>query len=157
MIHLMKYTYMMEPDKIKEELNKLWIRYQKILDNKNSTWEEINEARAILYLTGQIYCENIAVKAIERRLHLLKEKLSLIKFFDLIDKKSPELNKLREDELFVKLEKFYNVIKEFKNKYTKGKYYIDEERFLEKYKDKNPDKELSMGYKGQFSKDKKEY
>lgn len=151
----MKYTYLMQPDKIKEELDKLWTRYQKILDNKNSTWEEINEARAILYLTGQIYCENIAVKAIERRLHLLKEKLSLIKFFDIVDKKSPELSRFREDELFVKLERFYNIIKEFKNKYTKGKYYIDEERFLEKYQDKNPDKQLKMGYKGEFGKDRK--
>lgn len=155
MIQLMKYTYLMQPEKIKEELDLLWKRYQKILDNSNSSWEEINEARAILFLTGQTYCENIAVKAIERRLHLLKEKLSLIKFFDVIDKKSPELSKLRDDELFVKLEKFYNIIKEFKNRYTKGKYYIDEERFMEKYGEKNPDKELKMGYKGEFGKDKR--
>lgn len=153
MIHLMKYTYLMQPEKIKKELDKLWKRYQEILDNPDSTWEEINEARAILFLTGQTYCENIAVKAIERRLHLLKEKLNLIQFFDVIDKKSPELNNLREDELFAKLEKFYNIIKEFKNKYTKGKYYIDEERFLEKYGEKNPNKELNLGYKGEFEKD----
>jgi hypothetical protein len=152
MIQLMKYTYLMQPDKVKKELDSLWKRYQEILDNPNSTWEEINEARAILFLTGQTYCENIAVKAIERRLHLLKEKLSLIKFFDIIDKKSSELSKLREDELFVRLERFYNIIKEFKNRYTKGKYYIDEERFLEKYEEKNPDKELKMGYKGEFNK-----
>ena len=155
MIQLMKYTYMMEPEKIKKELDKFWKRYQYILENKNSTWEEMNEARAILFLTGQIYCENIAVKAIERRLHLIKDKLSLIKFFDLIDKKSPELSKFREDELFVKLENFYIIIKEFKNKYTKGKYYIDEERFLKRYEEKNPDKELKIGYKGEFGKDKK--
>ena len=153
MIHLMKYTYLMQPEKIKKELDKLWRRYQEILDNPDSTWEEINEARAILFLTGQTYCENIAVKAIERRLHLLKEKLNLIQFFDVIDKKSPELNNLREDELFAKLEKFYNIIKEFKNKYTKGKYYIDEKRFLEKYGEKNPNKGLGIGYKGEFEKD----
>jgi hypothetical protein len=150
MIELMKYTYLMQPEKIKKELDSLWRRYQEILDNSKSTWEEINEARAILFLTGQIYCEDIAVKAIERRLHLLKEKLSLVKFFDIIDKKDSKLNELREDELFVKLEKFYNVVKEFKNRYTKGKYYIDEERFLEKYGEKNPNKELKIGYKGKF-------
>lgn len=154
MIQLMKYTYLMQPEKVKEELDRLWKRYQEILDNSNSTWEEINEARAILFLTGQTYCEGIAVRAIERRLHLLKEKLSLIEFFDTIDKKSPKLSQFRKDELFVKLEKFYNIIKEFKNRYTKGKYYIDEERFLEKYGEKSPDKELKMGYKGEFRKEK---
>lgn len=154
MIQLMKYTYLMQPEKIKEKLNRLWKRYQDILDNKDSTWEEINEARAILYLTGQTYCEGIAVRAIERRLHLLKEELNLVEFFDIIDKKSPRLNPMRKDELFVTLEKFYNIIKEYKNRYTKGKYYIDEERFLEKYGEKNPNKELKMGYKGEFKKEK---
>jgi hypothetical protein len=52
----------------------------------------------------------------------------------------------------VKLEKFYLIIKEFKNKYTQGKYYIDEERFLKKYEEKNPYKELKLGYKGEFNK-----
>jgi hypothetical protein len=151
----MKYTYLMEPENIKKELDLLWRRYQEILDNKNSNWEEMNEARAILFLTGHVYCEDIAPRAIERRLHLLKDKLSLINFFDMIDKNSAEIKKLREDELFAKLERFYNVIKEFKNKYTKGKYYIDEERFLEKYGEKNPQKEIKMGYKGEFVKDKK--
>jgi hypothetical protein len=154
MIQLMKYTYMLEPEKIKKELDKLWDKYQKIIQNKEANWEELNEARAILFLTGNIYCEDIAVKAIDRRLHLLKEKLSLIEFFDLIDKESNKLKQLREDTLFLKLEKFYRIIKEFKNRYHEGKFYLDEEKFIKEYNNKNPDKNTKIGYKGEFNKEK---
>jgi len=150
MIDLMKYTYLMEPEKIQEELDTLWDRYQKIINHDNSGWEEINEARAILFLTGQIYCEKIAVEAIERRLHLLKAKLSLIEFLDLIDKNSEKLEELRKDELFNKLEKFYRVIKGYKNKYVKGKYYLEEEKFLKVYEKVNPNKKFKIGYRGSF-------
>jgi len=143
----------MEPEKVRERLNELWKKYQLILDNLNSTWEEINEARAILYLTGQVFCEQIAVEAIERRLHLLKEKLSLIEFFDLIDKNAEKLEGLRKDELFTKLEKFYKIIKEYKNKYEKGKFYLDEERFIQRYEEVNSNKDLKIGYKGAFDKE----
>jgi len=150
MIELMKCTYMMIPEKIEIELEKLWKKYQEILNKKNPSWEEINEARAILFITGNIYCEQIAVEAIEKRLHLLNEKISLIEFFNLIDSNSEKLKELRKDELFLKLEKFYNVIKKYKNKYHEGKYYLDEEKFIKKYEEVNPNKELKMGYKGKF-------
>ncbi len=140
MINLMKYTYLRNVEKIPAELDSLWKRYLEIITKENPSWEEINEARAILFLTGQIYCEKIAVEAIERRLHLLKEKLSLIEFFDLIDKNSEKLKEMRKDKLFFKLERFYMVIKGYKNKYIKGKYYPEEEKFLETYSKKNPDK-----------------
>jgi hypothetical protein len=150
MIELMKYTYLMEPKKVKEELDKLWEKYQKIIQDKNPSWESINEARSILFLTGQIYCEQIAVEAIERRLHLLKEKISLVEFFNLIDKRSDELGELRKDELFRKLEEFYKIIKEYKNRYSGGKFYLDEEKLIEKYNQTNLDKELKIGYRGSF-------
>ena len=153
MINLMKYTYMMEPEKVQEELNNLWNRYQAILNNPNSNWEDINEARAILFLTGQVYCEQIVVEAIERRLHLLKEKITLIDFFDLIDKNSERLKDLRKDKLFTKLEKFYKIIKEYKNKYSGGRFYLEEEKFIKRYGGLNPEKELKMGYKGSFKKE----
>ena len=153
MITLMKYTYLMEPEKIQEELNNLWEKYQDILDNPDSSWESLNEARAILFITGQLYCEQIAVEAIERRIHLLKEKLSLLEFLDLIDKNSERLEELRKDELFNKLEKFYRVIKSYKNKYVKGKYYLEEEKFIEKYNFINPKEEFKVGYRGSFEKD----
>lgn len=149
MIHLMKYTYMLEPEKIKEELDKLWERYQQILEN-DSSFEELNEARAILFLLGNIYCEKIAVEAIEKRLHLLKNPLTIVEFLNLIDKKSSDLDELRKDILFVKLENFYLIIKEFKNKYHEGKFYLNEEKFLKEYNEKNPEKDLRMGYKGKF-------
>ncbi len=152
MIILMKYTYMMEPEKVQEELDRLWNNYQEILKDSSSNWEKVNEARAILYLTGQVYCEEIAIEAIERRLHLLKEKIELVDFFNLIDKDSEKLNELRRDELFAKLEKFYRIIKLYKNKYNKGKFYLDEEKFIEEYQKQNPDKDLKIGYKGFFDK-----
>jgi len=150
MIALMKYTYLMDPEKIQEELDNLWEKYQKIINKENPTWEEINEARSILYLTGQIYCEKIVVGAIERRLHLLKTKISLIEFFSLIDKNSEKLEELRKDELFSKLERFYRIIKNYKNKYFGGKYYLEEEKFLKIYEKVNPKKEFKIGYRGSF-------
>ena len=142
----------MEPEKVQEELDRLWNKYQEILEDSNSNWEKANEARAILYLTGQVYCEEIALEAIERRLHLLKEKIELIEFLDLVDKNSKRLIELRMDELFAKLEKFYKIIKSYKNKYNKEKFYLDEEKFLEEYQKKNPDKDIKIGYKGSFDK-----
>lgn len=150
----MKYTYMMDPEKIKKELDKLWNKYQEIIEDKNSNWEELNEARAILFLTGDTYCEEIAVEAIERRLHLLSEKITLLEFFDLIDKESKKLNELRKDKIFSNLEKFYRIIKEFKNRYKEGKFYLDEEKFIKKYNSTNPDKELQIGYRGKFGEKK---
>ncbi len=149
----MKYTYLMEPEKIKKELDTFWRKYQEILENKNSTWEELNEARAILYLTGGIYCEQIAVDAIKRRLHLLKNPIQLNEFFILIDSNSEKLIELRKDELFARLEEFYKIIKEYKNKYSKGKFYLDEERFIQLYNSFNPSPNEKIGYKGEFGKD----
>ncbi len=62
MIELMKYTYLMEPDKIQQELEAYRKRYKEIIDNEKSTRVEMNEARAILFLTGHIYCEEVAVE-----------------------------------------------------------------------------------------------
>lgn len=152
MINLMKYTYMMKPEKAQEELNKLWDRYLSIINKETPSWEEINEARSILYLTGQVFCERIGIEAIERRLHLLKEKMTLIEFFSLIDQNSEKLAELRKDELFDKLERFYRVLKGYKNKYIDGKHYLEEEKFLKKHEKANPNKELKMGYKGRFDK-----
>jgi len=150
MINLMKHTYLMNPKKVNDELNKFWNRYQEIIAKENPAWDEINEARSILFLTGQVYCEKIAVEAIERRIHLLKTKLSMIEFLNLIDKNSEKLEELRKDELFSALEEFYRIVKSYKNKNLNGKYYLEEERFLKVYEKVNPNKELKMGYKGSF-------
>lgn len=117
MIQLMKYTYLMEPEKIQKELENLRKQYQEIINQEKVTREEMNEARAILFLTGQLYCEEIAVGAIERRLHLLPGKPTLIEFFLLIDGESEMLEEYRRHHLFNKLEQFYRIIKTYKNKY----------------------------------------
>jgi len=146
----MKYTYLLENDKIRDELELLYQKYSGFLEKTEKNWQELNEARAILYLTGQVYCEQIAPEVIQRRLHLLKQPLQLTEFFNLIDSNSEKLNELRQDELFVKLEEFYKIIKKYKNKYSKGKFYLDEEKFIELYNKFNPDKDLKTGYKGGF-------
>ena len=148
MKELLKYTYLMEVDKIGAELEKLWDRYQDILSNPD--WEKLNEARAILFLIGNVYCEKIVPEAIERRLHLLNKPMSLVEFLSEVDGRSINLPTLREDPLFSQLEKFYLIVKEFKNKNVGGKYYIDEEKFIELYNQYNPNKKLKTGYRGRF-------
>ena len=152
MIELLKYTYMMEPEKVSAELERLWNKYYGIICKNDPDWEEMNEARAILYLTGQVFCEQIAVEAMERRLHLLKRQLTLAEFLSLIDRESPELADLRHDEMLDKLERFYRVIKDYKNRYQGGKYYLKEELFLKAYAKANPNPELKVGYQGSFEK-----
>ena len=150
MIELMKYTYLMEPEKVEAELEKLWNRYQTIINQENTTWEEMNEARAILFLTWHIYCEEIAVAAIERRIHLLPEQFSLIDFFMVIDSNSERLDYLRKHKLFNKLERYYNIIKNYKNNHVEGKYYLEEEKFLKRYKKLSPNQDMRIGYQWSF-------
>ena len=128
----------------------IWERYQKILNNSDSAWEDINEARAILFITGNIYLEQIATEAIEKRLKHLKEELRIIEFLHLIDSKSPRLEELRKCPRFEELEKYYQIIKKYKNKYREGKFYLDEERFIQKHRELSPDKKSKLGYKGYF-------
>ena len=150
MIELMKYTYLLENDKIKKELELMYQKYSGFLAKAEEVWKELNEARAILYLTGQVYCEQIAPEAIQRRLHLLKQPMQFSEFLQLIDSNSVRLEELRKEELFKKLEEFYRIIKEYKNKYSEGKFYLDEEKFIDIYNKFNPDKDFKVGYKGGF-------
>lgn len=150
MIKLLKYTYTFQVKKIDSELSSYWERYQKLLKNPN--WDKLNEARAILYSIGEIYCEQIAVQAIERRLHLLKKPLSFLDFLSVIDRNTSKLKELRKDLLFYELEMFYKAVKKFKNKFTGGKYYLDEEKFIKLYNKYNSNKTLNIGYRGQFKK-----
>jgi hypothetical protein len=138
----------MRPEKIKAELDRLWNRYQEILNNPNQ--EDLNEARAILYLTGRIYCEKIAPEAIERRLHLLNKKLTLLDFLTLIDTQSKEPLILKKDILFQRLKKFYIIIKKYKNNFTGGKYHLDEEKFIKLYNRYNPEQNSKIGERGKF-------
>lgn len=150
MIDVIKYTYILDTDKIDFFLEKLWTRYQEILNNPN--WEDLQTARAILYFIGEIYTEKIAPEAIERRLHLLEKPISILEFYHLIDspKNNGELIGRRHEKLFSDLEKLYLIIKKFKNKDVGGKYYLDEEKLIKLYNSYNPDKNKKIGYRGEF-------
>lgn len=148
MISLLKYTYLLDTDAIEKELQKLWARYQEILANPN--WDDLNEARAILYSIGHLYCETVVPEAIERRIHLLQKPMGLLDFLTVVDSQSGELVERRKDPLFATLEKFYILAKNFKNKYDKGKLYLDEDNFIELYNAHNPEKESKIGYRGKF-------
>jgi hypothetical protein len=147
---LLKNTYLMDVSAVDDDLKRLWSRYQEILKKPN--WKDLNEARAILYLVGNVYCEKIAPEAIEKRLHLLKKPISLVDFFSIVDGKSKKLDKLRKDKLFLKLENFYILVKNFKNEFGGGKYYLDEEKFIKLYNKFNPEKGMRIGYRGKFRK-----
>lgn len=148
MEQLLKYTYLLDPAGVASELKRLWNKYQYILSNPN--WEDLNEARGILYAVGNLYCEIVVPSAVERRLHLLKKPMTLIDFLSIIDSGSEKLPELRRDPMFAKLEKFYLVVKEFKNKNSGGDYYLDEEKFIKLYNKFSPDPNLKIEYKGRF-------
>ena len=137
---------MLDLEKIQTTLDQLWERYEFILQHPN--WEDMNEARAILYLTGRIYCEQIAVGAIERRLSHIQPPLKLVDFFLLIDQGKPELESYRKDPSFLRLEKFYRIVKVYKNKYVGGKHYKNEEKFIEFYNTFAPTNIQKTSYKG---------
>jgi len=148
MQHVLKYTYLLDITNIDKELTRLWNRYQEILDQPN--WEDLNEARAILYFIGHIYCENIASKAIERRLHQLTQPLTLLDFLTTIDTNSSQINQYNDDILFQQLKQFYQILKKHKNNFVGGKHYLDEEKFIQLYNSYNPHKELKIKEKGKF-------
>ena len=83
---------------------------------------------------------------------MLKSRLSLMDFFSAIDGNSKKLTELRKECLFCQLEEFYKSVKNFKNRFTGGKYYLDEGKFIRLYNKYNPDKSLKIGYQGQFRK-----
>jgi len=148
---LLKDTYLLDAKNVEKDLIRLWKRYQYILNNPN--WEDLNEARAILYLTGRIYCEQIVPEAIRKRLNQLKKTISEIEFYTAIDSNSKDLKTYRKDKLFSKLEKLYLIVKKYKNKETSGQYYLDEERFIELYDQYRPSKDLKVGFRGKYGKE----
>lgn len=124
---------------IKRSINNLWNEYQKILDNPKATWEDINRARAILYFLGCIFAEKIAVESLEKRIHFIKPKISLLDFLVAVDS-SKLLKKYKNNEKFQKLKNFYLAVKDIKMKIRKEKdgMYLDEKRFNKKYKKLKP-------------------
>jgi len=154
MEEILKYTYLLDSKKLYEVLTRMWERYQHILENPN--WDDLNEARAILYIIGYLFPEQIAPEAIKRRLHLLAEPLDELDFYQIVDSQNKvEQAKRKDDALFLEMVKYYKVVKSFKNKTNKGIWYLDEDRFVEIYNKYSPDQTMQIGRFGEFNKDDK--
>ena len=135
---LLKYTYLLNTIKIKESIESLWQRYQGILDNKKSSFEDLNEARAILYFLGYLYPEKIALESLENRVKYIKPAISLDEFLLAIDRNDKEfLNIYKDNKEFNKLKDFYLAIKDIKNR-VKNNTYLDEWRFNKIYSKLKP-------------------
>lgn len=135
---LLKYTYLFDVKKIENSIEGLWKRYQKILNSEKSSFEDLNEARAILYFLGYLYPEKIALESLERRVNQVKPKITLDKFFLAVDKKDKKVFAVyKGNKRFNKLKSFYSVVKDIKNR-VKNNSYLDEERFNKVYLNLKP-------------------
>lgn len=149
---LLKYSYLLDAKNLDKTLESMWNRYQQILDNPN--WQDLNEARAILYIIGFLFTEQIAPEAIKRRLHLLAKPLTEPEFYTIIDTNNEyELGIRAKDDIFNKLVDYYNVVKKFKNKTNRGKWYLDEDIFVKLYNQYCPDQSMEIGKYGEFGED----
>jgi hypothetical protein len=138
MIELLKNTYLLNTEEIEKNVDCLWMKYQKILDNKKSSFEKLNEARAILYFLGFLYPEKIALESLERRVEYLVPKISLDDFLLIIDENNEEMiKKYKRNKKFNQLKDFYLIIKKIKMK-IKNNSYLDEDRFNKVYSELRP-------------------
>ncbi len=132
MIELLKNTYLLDTKEIERNINSLWGRYQEIL-NKKSSFEELNEARSILYFLGYLYPEKIALESLESRVKYLVPKISLDDFLLIIDENNEKMiEKYRKNKRFNQLKEFYLIVKKIKNK-VENFSYLDEDRFNKIY------------------------
>ncbi len=133
MIELLKSVYLLDTKAVKKEIERLWNRYQKIINNEKSSWKDLNEARAILYSLGRLYPETIVLESLERRVKYIKPKISLDDFLTAIDRNDEKiLKKYGSNKKFNKLKELYLITKGIKNR-VKNNIYLDEERFNDAY------------------------
>ena len=125
MEEILKYTYQFDLEKLSQAIENLWKKYLSILENKQSSADDLYSARAILYFLGYLYPEKIALEALERRL----VGLSLEEF----------LIKADRQEIKNELTNFYEIIKELKNKEYRGSY-LGEALFNQVYEQKTGQK-----------------
>lgn len=126
---LLTYTYLFDVPKVESSLEGAWNEYQRLLEEAEKTRDlyTITKARAYLYFLGYHFVEDFAYGAIERRLMGFESAVTFEDFVNWADSGNiPE--QYREDELFQKIVKFYQIIKDFKNKDVNGSYF-DENRF----------------------------
>ncbi len=138
MKNLLKYTYLLNTKEIEKSIERLWKRYQNILNSKKSSWKSLNEARTILYLLGYLYPEKIALESLEKRIQYIEPAISLDEFLSAIDENNIKiLNKYKKNKKFNTLKDFYLIIKRIKNR-VKNNSYLDEERFNKIYFETKP-------------------
>lgn len=125
MEEILIYTYKFDLEKLSEAIDNLWNKYVSIIENKNCSEDDIYRARAILYFLGYLYSEKIALEAIKNRLY----DMSLEEFLIKADNK--EINN--------ELTKFYEIIKNLKNKEYKGSY-LGEDLFNKVWEEKTGNK-----------------
>ncbi len=125
MEEILKYTYKFDLDKLSQAIDNLWGKYISIIEDKDCSEDDIYGARAILYFLGYLYSEKIALEAIKNRLY----DMSLEEFLVKADKK----------EIDNELTKFYEIIKNIKNKEYKGSY-LGEDLFNKVWEEKTGNK-----------------
>lgn len=139
MINILKNVYKLDNKHLKLSIEKNWNRYQYIINKKKPSWDEANEARAILYLLGHYLPEVIALESLEKRVKYVKPKMNIDKFLEVVDKNdSSGMKQYLKDKNFKKLKEFYLIIKSLKNKVNKGKLYLDEDIFNKMYRKLTP-------------------
>ena len=135
---LLKYTYLLNIKKIEQDIEDLWNRYQEILNSRRSSWEDLNEARAILFFLGYLYPEKIALESLEKRVQFIKPKINLDDFLSVVDKDDKKtLKKYKNNRKFNKLKEFYLIVKSIKNR-VKNNTYLDEGKFNKLYSKLKP-------------------
>lgn len=67
MLKILKKTYLLDNHGLKKEIDKEWKRYENVIGKKDPNWEELNEARAILYVLGYLFPEKIALESLRKR------------------------------------------------------------------------------------------
>lgn len=134
MQELLKNTYLLDNKAIKKSITRLWERYSSIVDSEKTTWEALNEARAINYFMS-IYVEKIAPEMITLRLNRIEPKIKTEEFLVQVDTKN--LQKIKDNEMLSRLKDYYEIIKEYKNK-VKNNSFHNEKIFREKYEKLKP-------------------
>lgn len=139
MLGLLKNTYLLNVDGVKADIERLWGRYQDVLDDPKRTWGDMNEARAILYFLGRIFCEGFAAESLEKRVGWLEPETSLAEFLSEIDAGKDAGTRYSDRVFYEKLRSFYLAVKNIKNRVNRDGTYLDEATFDKLYSEFKPD------------------
>jgi len=139
MQRLIKYTYLLDNNRLAAEIEKWWRLYQRLIADKSCSWAQANEARAILYFLGYIFPEIVVCGSLARRVPLLRPKISLDDFLSAVDSREQKILRLYEhNQKFKQLERFYLLVKALKNRVAADGSYLAEETFNKFYARRKP-------------------